>query len=46
MDLIGVPFFLSEHSEHLEHSEALTSNFLLNRLNPCELLKQTGGVHL
>jgi|GEM_PF-3831353 len=52
MDLIGVPFFLSEHSvhlehsEHSEHSEALTSNFLLNRLNPCELLKQTGGEHL
>ena len=37
MDLIGVPFFLSEHSEHSEHSEALTSNFLLNRLNLCEL---------
>lgn len=52
MDLIGVPFFLSEHSEHLEnsehseHSDALTSNFLLNRLNLCEPLEQTGGEHL
>ena len=43
MDLIGVPFFLSEHSEY---SEALTSNFLLNRLNLCEALEQTGGEHL
>ena len=46
MDLIGVPFFLSEHSEHSEYSEALNSNFLLNRLNLCEPLEQTGGEHL
>ena len=46
MDLIGVPFFLSEHSEHSEYSEALTSNFLLNRLNLCEPLEQTCVEHL